>query len=82
MNLIAPVLYAFNGVGQVCTNPRLEKSPWSQSISDEEEDTARYSASVEDLETHSYFFHFHEIKAPRRYMHDPVVDRRVSEQPT
>ena len=44
-------------------------------------DIARYSASVDDLETLSCFLHFHEIKESPRYMHHLVVDRRVSDHP-
>jgi hypothetical protein len=42
---------------------------------------ARYSASVEDLETRSCFLHLQEIKALPKNIHQPVVDRRVSGHP-
>jgi hypothetical protein len=35
---------------------------------------ARYSASVDDLETWSCFLHFHKIKASPRNIHQSVVD--------
>lgn len=41
----------------------------------------RYSTSVEDLATLSYFLHFQEIKLSLKYIHHPVVDLRVFEQP-
>ena len=45
------------------------------------DDIARYSASVEDLNTVVCFLHFHEIRESPRNIHQPVVDRRKSGQP-
>lgn len=40
--------------------------------------TTRYSASVEDLDTLSCVLHFQEIKASPRNIHHPVVERRTN----
>ena len=42
---------------------------------------ARYSDSIEDLETLACFLLFHEINEEPRNMHQPVTERRVSEHP-
>jgi len=78
---IALVLSAWRGVGECCGKSRSESSPRTQSISAQASDMARYSASVEDLETLACFLHFQDINASPRYIHHPVVERRVSGQP-
>ena len=52
-----------------------EVSARSYKISEQAEDMALYSAFVEDLETHSCFLHFQEIRELPRDMHQLVVDR-------
>ncbi|KAM7511994.1 hypothetical protein LguiB_010869 [Lonicera macranthoides] len=42
---------------------------------------ARYSDSVEDLETRACFLLFQEIKESPRNIHQPVTDRRVLGHP-
>ena len=57
------------------------KDQRSQIISEQAADMARYSDSVEDLETLACFLLFHEIKEEPRNMHQPVTKRRVSGHP-
>ena len=76
--MIAQVLSACNEVGENCVNPSFERSPRSHKISEQAEDIALYSAFVEDRETRSCFLHFQEMRELPRYMHQLVVDRRVS----
>ena len=47
----------------------------------ETEESVRYSASIEDLDTVGYFFDFHDIKASPRNTQEPDVDLRVSKHP-
>ena len=46
-------------------------------VSEHAADMARYSASVDDLETESCFLHFQEIRASPKNIHQSVVDFRV-----
>ena len=68
------------GVAPSEGNPMSESTLRSQSISEQAADIARYSASVEDLETLSCFLHFQETRLSPKNMHHPVVDLRVSGQ--
>ena len=77
MILIALVLSACKDVGDGCENPSSEKVR-GHKISEHAEDIALYFASVEDRETRYCFLYFQEIRELPRYMHQPVVNRRVS----
>ena len=62
-------------------NPISANRPRSQTISEQAANMARYSDSVEDLETQSCFLLFQEIKESPRNIHQPVIERLVSGQP-
>jgi len=55
------VLSPWSRVGSVGGNPSLEIRPRNHTILKQVAGIALYSASVEDLETQSYFLHFQEI---------------------
>ena len=78
---LALVLSACKGVGSVSEKSNSASKPRSQIISEQARDIARYSDSVDDLETLSYFLLFQEINASPKNMHQPVMERRVSAQP-
>ena len=65
--------------GMVIT--KWSKSHLSQMTSLETEESARYSASAEDLDIVGCFFYFHDIKASPRNTQEPNVDLRVSNHP-
>ena len=75
------VLSVWSGVAEVWGNPRSASKPWSQRISEQAEDMARYSDSVEDLETLSCFFAFPRDERFTQIHHQPVVDQRVFGHP-
>lgn len=52
---IALILLACEGVGEIWENRDSDKTLRSQTIFEQAGDMARYSSSVEDLETLSYF---------------------------
>jgi len=68
------MLSVWSGVGLTGEKPSSMRTPRNQMILEQAADMARYSASVDDLETWSYFLHFHKIKASPRNIHQPVVD--------
>ena len=58
---------ACRGVGDFCVKPSFEKRPQSNRICKHATDVAQYSALVDDSETLSCFFTFHEIRTSPRY---------------
>lgn len=54
--------------------PIFKSKARSQRIYEQTTDMARYSTSVEDLET---LLHFQEIKLSPKNMHHPIVDRHI-----
>ena len=57
------VLSVWRGVDVVWGKPISESSPRSPRISEQAEDIAQYSGSMEDLDTLSCFLHFQDINA-------------------
>ena len=79
---IALVLSAWRGVEWSWGKPSSPNNPRSQVISEQVEDIAWYSDSVEDLETLSCFLLFQEMSALLKNMHQPITKRWVFAHPT
>ena len=60
---------------------KCSKSLLSQITSLDIEESARYSASAEDLDTMGCFFYSHDIRVSPRNTQEPDVDLHVSNHP-